>query len=91
MYVSFAYSGWNAAAYIAGEIEKPERTLPRALLLGTGVVMVLYVLLNLVFLYAVPTDVLAGPTDEFEPVIEVGDVAARALFGVGSRPAADDR
>ena len=36
MYVSFAYSGWNAAAYIAGEIETPQRTLPRALLLGTG-------------------------------------------------------
>lgn len=81
MYVSFAYSGWNAAAYIANEVERPERTLPRALLLGTGTVMVLYVLLNLVFLYAVPTSVLAGPTDSFAPVIEVGDVAARALFG----------
>jgi len=54
IYVSFAYSGWNAAAYIAGEIEKPQRTLPRALLLGTGVVMLLYITLNLVFLYAVP-------------------------------------
>ena len=78
MYVSFAYSGWNAAAYIASEVEKPERNLPRALLLGTGIVMVLYVLLNLVFLYAVPSDVLAGPTaGKFAPVIEVGDVAAR--------------
>ncbi|MGN6110743.1 MAG: APC family permease, partial [Kofleriaceae bacterium] len=75
MYVSFAYSGWNAAAYIAGEVERPERTIPRALLLGTGVVMVLYVLINLVFLYAVPVDVLAAP------VFEVGDVAAKALFG----------
>ncbi len=81
MYVSLAYSGWNAAAYVAGEVEKPERTLPRALLAGTGVVMVLYVLLNLVFLYAVPSATLAGPTDSFNPVIEVGDAAARALFG----------
>ena len=81
MYISFAYSGWNAAAYIAGEIEKPARTLPRALLLGTGVVMALYVLLNVVFLYAVPTDVLAGPTDGFNPVKEVGAVAASSLFG----------
>src|SRR5262245_2308541 len=81
MYVSFAYSGWNAAAYIAGEIEKPERTLPRALLLGTGVVMALYVLLNVVFLYAVPSSTLAGPPDKFEPVIEVGAVAAANLFG----------
>jgi basic amino acid/polyamine antiporter, APA family len=80
MYVSFAYSGWNAAAYIAGELERPERTLPRALLLGTGIVMALYVLLNLVFLYAVPSDVLAGRAGG-GPVFEVGDVAARALFG----------
>jgi len=81
MFVSFAYSGWNAAAYIAGEIEKPEKTLPRALMLGTGVVMALYVMLNVVFLYAVPTDVLAGPKDDFKPVIEVGAVAATSLFG----------
>lgn len=75
IYVSFAYSGWNAAAYIANEVERPERTLPRALLLGTGIVMALYVLLNVVFFYAVPSDTLA------EPVFEVGDVAAKALFG----------
>ena len=80
MYVSFAYSGWNAAAYIAGEVERPERTIPRALLLGTGTVMVLYVLLNLVFLYAVPTSVLATGSGG-GPVFEVGDTTARALFG----------
>jgi APA family basic amino acid/polyamine antiporter len=81
MYVTFAYSGWNAAAYVAGEVERPERTLPRALLAGTGIVMALYVLLNLVFLYAVPSDVLAGPPGSFDPVFEVGDAAARQLFG----------
>ncbi|MCX5744286.1 MAG: amino acid permease, partial [Proteobacteria bacterium] len=74
MYVSFAYSGWNAAAYIASDIKDPQRTLPRALLLGTGAVMVLYVLLNLVFFYAAPSSKLAG-------VGEVGDLAARSLFG----------
>jgi APA family basic amino acid/polyamine antiporter len=81
MYVSFAYSGWNAAAYVAGEVVRPERTLPRALLAGTGIVMLLYLLLNLVFLYAVPSDTLAGPSDSFNPIIEVGDAAARQLFG----------
>lgn len=81
MYVSFAYSGWNAAAYIASDIKDPGRTLPRALLLGTGVVMLLYVVLNLVFFYAVPSDTLAGPSNDFKPVIEVGDLAARSLFG----------
>jgi APA family basic amino acid/polyamine antiporter len=81
MYVMFAYSGWNAAAYIAGEIEKPEKTLPRSLLVGTGAVMALYVLLNVVYFYAVPSDTLAGPSDTFAPVIEVGSTSATALFG----------
>ncbi len=80
MYVSFAYSGWNAAAYIAGEIREPRRTLPRALLYGTAVVMGLYVLLHVVFLYAVPPQRLAAGSDG-GPVIEVGHVAAVALFG----------
>jgi basic amino acid/polyamine antiporter, APA family len=80
MYVSFAYSGWNAAAYIAGEIRDPQRTLPRALFLGTGLVMVLYVLLNVVFIYAVPPHVLAGEGGG-GPVVEVGHVAAIAMFG----------
>src|SRR5205085_4299860 len=43
IYVSFAYTGWNAAVYIVGEIKDPHKTLPRALLLGTGLVMILYV------------------------------------------------
>ena len=81
MYVSFAYSGWNAAAYIAGDIRDPRRNVPRALLLGTGLVMVLYILLNLVFIYAVPPDVLAGAGSSTGPIAEVGDAAARALFG----------
>lgn len=83
MYVSFAYSGWNAAAYIANEVERPERNLPRALLLGTGTVMALYVLLNVVFLYAIPTSGLASGAGG-GPVIEVGDVAARQLFGASA-------
>jgi APA family basic amino acid/polyamine antiporter len=41
----FAYSGWNAVIYAAGEVERPERTLPRALVWGTLVVMCLYLLL----------------------------------------------
>ncbi|MFN0246901.1 MAG: APC family permease [Kofleriaceae bacterium] len=94
MYVSFAYSGWNSAAYIANEVERPERNLPRALLLGTGVVMALYVLINIVFLYAVPSNILAGRVPEAiqgyatawpgGPPIEVGDLAARNLFGASA-------
>ncbi len=81
MYISFAYSGWNAAAYIAGEVEKPERTLPRSLLLGTGIVMVLYLLLNVIYFYALPSSVLGGPSDRFAPIEEVGHAAAVQLFG----------
>jgi len=88
VYVSFAYSGWNAAAYIAGEIDQPEKNVPRALLVGTGVVMVLYVLLNVVFLYALPVQTLGHGAlcDNPLPVHpcaieEVGAATAGALFG----------
>jgi APA family basic amino acid/polyamine antiporter len=80
MYVSFAYSGWNAAAYIAGEVENPEKTLPRSLLLGTGVVMGLYLLLNVIYFYALPSQTLAHGNDG-GPIIEVGNAAAVQLFG----------
>jgi basic amino acid/polyamine antiporter, APA family len=72
--VSFAYSGWNGAAYVAGELRNPARTLPRALVGGTALVLTLYVALNLVFFYAAPPSVLAGQ-------VEVAEVAATALFG----------
>ena len=56
VWVSFAYSGWNAAAYIAGSIENPRRNLSRSILLGTLVVMVLYAALNWVFLSSTPIE-----------------------------------
>lgn len=75
--VSFAYSGWNAATYVAGEIRRPDRNLPLALVTGTLAVTVLYLLVNLVFLVAAPHGALAGR-------IEVGHVAAVHLFGSGA-------
>lgn len=74
IFVMFCYSGWNAAAYIAGELRDPERDLPRSLLVGTGVVVVLYLGMNAVYFYGAPIDQLAGR-------VEVGLVAARNLFG----------
>jgi APA family basic amino acid/polyamine antiporter len=74
MYVAFAYSGWNAAAYIAGEIEHPSKVLPRSLFAGTAIVMALYLLVNVVYFYALPSDQIAG-------VYEVGAKAAGSLFG----------
>jgi APA family basic amino acid/polyamine antiporter len=74
VWVSFSYSGWNAAVYIAGEMRDPARNLARALLLGASTVTVLYIGLNTVFLWAVPIGELAGRA-------EVGAIAARALGG----------
>jgi len=74
VYVSYAYSGWNAAVYLTGEVAEPRRNLPRILLAGTAVVLLLYVGLNFVFLYSTPIPKLAGQ-------LEVGYVAASQLFG----------
>ena len=74
IFVAYAYTGWNAAIYVAGEIKQPSRTLPRSLLLGTLTVTALYALLNYVFLRTVPMDELAGQ-------IEVGFLAGVQIFG----------
>ncbi len=74
VYVSYAYSGWNAAVYVTGEIENPRRNLSRILLAGTAVVLLLYVGLNYVFLRSTPLAGLKGQ-------VEVGFVAATSLFG----------
>jgi basic amino acid/polyamine antiporter, APA family len=74
VYVSYAYTGWNASIYIVGELRNPQRNLPKALFLSTLLVMVLYALLNYVFLYTVPMDELAGK-------VEVGFLAGSKLFG----------
>jgi APA family basic amino acid/polyamine antiporter len=74
IFVSFAYSGWNAAAYLGDEIIDPQRNIPLALLAGTVVVTILYVSLNLVYLYALPPDAMQG-------VLEIGAKAAASLFG----------
>ena len=74
IFVLYAYSGWNAACYIAGEVENPAYTVPRALLGGTVVVTVLYVALNAAFLHSTPLAALSGQAD-------VGFVAAQHIFG----------
>ena len=76
IYVSYAYTGWNAATYLTGELADPQRTLPRVLGGGTLLVMVLYIGLNYAFLKAAPMDAMAGR-------IEVGYVAATHAFGPG--------
>lgn len=72
IYVS--YSGWNAATYVAEEIKTPQRTLPIALTFGTAFVALIYLGLNVVYLYGVPLERMKG-------VIAIGSLAAKDLFG----------
>ncbi|HEY5812800.1 MAG TPA: amino acid permease, partial [Terrimicrobiaceae bacterium] len=74
MFVLYSYSGWNAAAYIIGEVRDSQRTVPRALMLATAIVTICYVCLNAVFLASGPMNLFAGR-------IEVGEIAARNLLG----------
>ncbi|MHC4640239.1 MAG: APC family permease [Planctomycetota bacterium] len=80
-YVMFAYSGWNAASYIAGEIKNPGRILPRSLLLGTGLVIILYLALNLVFAYAVPLSDVGFDNPEQVHPLQIPQHAVENLFG----------
>jgi APA family basic amino acid/polyamine antiporter len=74
VFVMYSYSGWNAATYIVGEMHDPQRSLPRSLLVGTSIVIVLYVALNALFLYSTPIDRLAGQ-------IDVAVIAGKHMFG----------
>ncbi len=76
IFALYAYSGWNAAAYLAGEITDPARTIPRTLIGGTLVVALLYLALNGFYFYALPVSELARP-----PLLPVADKVARALLG----------
>ncbi len=75
-FIYISYSGWNAATYVAEELKDPSRTLPMALMIGTSIVGALYLLLNIVFLYAVPLGEMKG-------VLAIGALAASKLFGAG--------
>ena len=74
VWISFSYSGWNAAVYIGGEVRDPERNLPRSLIMGTALVTFIYLALNAVFVFAAPMKDLAGQ-------LEIGRIAARAIGG----------
>jgi|WetSurMetagenome_2_1015567.scaffolds.fasta_scaffold76616_2 basic amino acid/polyamine antiporter, APA family len=74
VYVMYAYSGWNAAIYVAGDIKNPGRYLPLSLVFGTLIVVLLYAPLNAVFLYSAPVAELKGQLD-------VGYIAANYIFG----------
>ena len=74
VFVMYAYTGWNAATYIADEVREPRKTVPRALLAGTMLVTILYLALNGAFLTTTPREEMAGK-------VEVAQVAATHVFG----------
>ncbi len=74
LFIYFAYSGWNAATYVAEELRHPARTLPLSLAWGALLVAALYILLNVLFIYAVPLESMKG-------VVAIGALAATHLFG----------
>ncbi|MBI3808383.1 MAG: amino acid permease [Nitrospirae bacterium] len=76
IFVTYAYSGWNAAAYVAGEIVDPGRTIPRAMIGGTLFVGLLYLVVNGIYLYALPVTELGQP-----PILPVANKVAAALLG----------
>jgi basic amino acid/polyamine antiporter, APA family len=75
--VIFAFTGWFTSTYVASEINEPERNIPYSIICGTLIVMVVYVLINVAYLYALPVEQMKG-------VVNVGEAAARALFGTSA-------
>ncbi len=73
MWIMFAYSGWNAATYVGSEVMNPVKNIPRSLITGTLFVTLIYLLLNILYVYAVPVA-------EMKNVISVGGLAANNLF-----------
>ncbi len=74
IYVNYAFTGWNAATYIINEVDEPQKNMPLILSVGTGLVLVLYLMLNYVFLYAAPMEDMTGK-------IEIGVIVAESAFG----------
>jgi basic amino acid/polyamine antiporter, APA family len=74
MWIMFAYSGWNASTYLGGEIKNPSKILPRSLILGTGIVMLIYLALNVLYIYGINPNEMKG-------VVSVGGLAMGKLFG----------
>jgi len=74
VFVLYAYTGWNASSYIAGNLDHPRKNLPKSLITGTLVVVIIYLALNAMFLYTATFDELQGQND-------IGNVVAYKLFG----------
>jgi basic amino acid/polyamine antiporter, APA family len=87
VYISYAYTGWNAASYLAGEIERPRERLPRAILMGTCMVLALYLALNTAYALALPASQVRKIVDDpgnplkLDAVAPIAQLAAERLYG----------
>ncbi len=79
VFVFYTYLGWNVVGYVAAELIDPPRALPKIIVRGTVFVAVLYLLINLVYFFALPVTVLGEP-----PILPVAEKAAAALWGPDS-------
>ena len=73
MWIMFAYSGWNASTYLGSEVLNPVKNIPRSLITGTLIVTVMYIFLNVLYVYGVPAE-------EMKNVISIGGLTANNLF-----------
>jgi len=78
VWIMFAYSGWNAATYLGSEAFRPQKNIPRSLIFGTLIVVLLYLSLNTLFIYAIPPD-------NFQGEVTVGATAVIHLFGSSAK------
>lgn len=76
VYISFSYAGFNAAIYISSEIQSPARNVPRAMIGGTFLVTLIYITLNVIFVYAPTGTVATAPGN-------IAEIAATAATTVG--------
>lgn len=87
VYISYAYTGWNGASYLAGEVDRPQQQVPRAILIGTGLVVALYLALNTAYALAIPAAEIRriveapGNTQGVNAVTEIVTIAADRLYG----------
>ena len=84
VYISYAYTGWNAASYLAGEVDRPQERMPRAILLGTGLVLALYLALNMAYalaLSAADVRAIVGRPENVNAIAPIAQIAADRLYG----------
>ncbi|WP_170132144.1 APC family permease [Arenicella xantha] len=77
VWVSLSYSGFNAAAYVAGEVEDARHIVPKGMILGTLLTMLLCVLINAIMIYGVEANAIRGRPD----------IATQAALALGGEPA----